>query len=120
MRFDVEKSSAIRCMSAMQTVGEREEVCVVCGGIGWNGRGALPRRGRSAGKRVGVKRNAAQAEPVRKGNHGYDERDPKQPSVSEKRKRAEECGARKTRRYGRGRAGRKLAGFDVECTEEEA
>jgi hypothetical protein len=93
-------------------------VCVVCRRIGGSGRGALQRRGRSAGKRVGGKGNAELAEPVRKGNHGSDEGDPKQPSVSEKVRRAEEGGARKTRRGGGERAGRKLAGFDVEFTEE--
>jgi hypothetical protein len=46
-------------------------------------------RGRSAGKRVGGRRNAEQAEPVCKGNHGFDEGDPKQPNVSEKRKRGQ-------------------------------
>ncbi|KAJ7854939.1 hypothetical protein B0H14DRAFT_747557 [Mycena olivaceomarginata] len=65
---------------------ESRGVCVVCGGIGRSGRGALQRRGRSAGKRVGGRRNAEQAEPVRKGNPGSDEGDPKQPSVSEKEK----------------------------------
>jgi hypothetical protein len=33
-----------------------------------------------------VGRNAEQAEPVRKGNHGSDEGDPKPPSISEKKK----------------------------------
>jgi hypothetical protein len=57
-------------------------VSVVCGGISHSSRGALQRRGSSAGKRVGVKRNTEQSEPVRKGNNGSDEGDPKPPKQS--------------------------------------
>jgi hypothetical protein len=38
--------------------------------------------------------------------------------IRTKKNRAEEGGARKTCRCGRGRAGRTFGGFDVECTDK--
>jgi hypothetical protein len=98
---------------------KRRGVCVVCGGIGRSGRGALQRRGRSAGKRVGEKRNAEQAEPVRKGNHGSDEGDPKPPSVSEKKEGRGGRGSKNASRW-TGTSRKSFAGLDVECAEKEA
>jgi hypothetical protein len=84
-REEGEQRCALRVRYADQ--GEGRGVCVVCGGIGRSGRGALQRRGRSVGKHVGEKRNAEQAEPVRKGNHRSDEGDPKPPKRSAATKR---------------------------------
>jgi hypothetical protein len=115
------KISAMRCVSAMQTVGERDEVCVWFAGgsavpaeVLCNAEGDL-RESASEGDRTRNRPN-----PYAKATPGLMKETRSNPASAKKKQRAEEGGARKMRRCRRGRAGRKLAGFDVECTEEEA
>jgi hypothetical protein len=66
------------------------KVVGVCGGFGRPGRAGLSRGSRRAAGKSGSEEDEARdgTEPVRKGSHGPEERDPEQP----KRKRKEEMG----------------------------
>ncbi|KAJ7833136.1 1,3-beta-glucan synthase component-domain-containing protein [Mycena olivaceomarginata] len=80
---DIRRGAHIREVDMGKVVG-------VCGGFGRPGRAGLSRGSRRAAGKSGSEEDEARdgTEPVRKGSHGPEERDPEQP----KRKRKEEMG----------------------------
>jgi hypothetical protein len=116
-----EREGEQRCTLCVRYADQKKGKRCVCGLRGdrlFRPRGFATQR-EICGKARRKERNAEQGEPVRKGNHGSDEGDPKPPSVSERERGQRRAGLEKRVEVFGDEQEEPFAGFDVECTGRE-